>query len=244
MVLSAVRSEIGHQLPTTEAAFRAYAIAYSKQLGPEIETAAGLTLDHHMTFEAIGDALQLFEGSALSDLVHFRKRCCDNLLSFFEGFVDGSDSLSKSWFGCQRHHPRQSHSETAALSAWIRLLILQHIESLNETYTNPLPKPSSLRGEVAAALQIHISTKNCSPCSLLYAMKGDALHDHLYQGTSKARDEVCLYLPPCDCRFYVVYRNPSDLMAEHRTHPKMPMPDSTLHAAFAMMSYAMNTLVL
>ncbi|KAH9009137.1 hypothetical protein EDB85DRAFT_2128052, partial [Lactarius pseudohatsudake] len=39
-VLSNVRSEIGRQLPTTKASFRAYAIAYSKQLIPEIETTA------------------------------------------------------------------------------------------------------------------------------------------------------------------------------------------------------------
>ncbi|KAH9058188.1 hypothetical protein EDB87DRAFT_1832636 [Lactarius vividus] len=94
-VLSTIRSEIGRQLPTTEDAFRAYAIACSKQLIPEIETAARLTLDHPMTFEVIADALPFFEGSALSDLVRFRKRCRDNLVSFFEGFVDGSDSLSR-----------------------------------------------------------------------------------------------------------------------------------------------------
>ncbi|KAH9010302.1 hypothetical protein EDB84DRAFT_1252731, partial [Lactarius hengduanensis] len=91
-VLSIFRSRIGRQLPTTEAAFRAYAIACSKQLIPEIEAAARLTLDHPMTFEVIADALPLFEGSALSDLVRFRKRCRDNLVSFFEGFVDGSDN--------------------------------------------------------------------------------------------------------------------------------------------------------
>ncbi|KAH9058190.1 hypothetical protein EDB87DRAFT_1627047, partial [Lactarius vividus] len=73
-VLSTIRSEIGRQLPTTEAAFRAYAIACSKQLMPEMKTAARLTLDHPMTFEVIADALPLFEGSALSDLIRFRKR--------------------------------------------------------------------------------------------------------------------------------------------------------------------------
>ncbi|KAH9174322.1 hypothetical protein EDB89DRAFT_2148919, partial [Lactarius sanguifluus] len=97
-VLYTVRSEIGRQLPTTRAAFRAYAIAYSKQLIPEIEAAARLTLDHPMTFEVIADALPLFEGSALSDLVRFRKRCRNNLVSFLEGFVYGSDSLSGMWF--------------------------------------------------------------------------------------------------------------------------------------------------
>ena len=72
--LSTVRSEIGHQLPTSEAAFRSYAIAYGKDLIPEMEASARLTLDHPMTFEVIADALPMFEGSALSDLVRFRKR--------------------------------------------------------------------------------------------------------------------------------------------------------------------------
>ncbi|KAH9000551.1 hypothetical protein EDB86DRAFT_2801869 [Lactarius hatsudake] len=65
-VSSAVRCEIC--LPTTEEAFRAYAITNSKKLIPEMETAARLTLDHPMTFETIADALPLFKGSALQDL--------------------------------------------------------------------------------------------------------------------------------------------------------------------------------
>ncbi|KAH8996575.1 hypothetical protein EDB83DRAFT_2276621, partial [Lactarius deliciosus] len=77
-IMSTIRFEVGRRLPATEASFRAYAIACSKQLIPEIETIARLTLDHPMTFEVIADALPLFEGSALSDLVRFRKRCRDN----------------------------------------------------------------------------------------------------------------------------------------------------------------------
>ncbi|KAH9166788.1 hypothetical protein EDB89DRAFT_1857091, partial [Lactarius sanguifluus] len=52
-VLSTICSEIGRPLLTTEAAFRAYAIAHSKQLIPEIETTARLTLNHPMTFKVI-----------------------------------------------------------------------------------------------------------------------------------------------------------------------------------------------
>ncbi|KAH8985639.1 hypothetical protein EDB86DRAFT_2327709 [Lactarius hatsudake] len=80
IALPPVRSEIGRQLPTTETAFRAYAIASSKRLIPEMETTARFTLDHPMTFDVITDALPLFEGSALHDLVRFCKRCRDNLL--------------------------------------------------------------------------------------------------------------------------------------------------------------------
>ncbi|KAH8985632.1 hypothetical protein EDB86DRAFT_3246377 [Lactarius hatsudake] len=189
--LSNIRSEIGRQLPTTEAAFRAYAIAYSKQLIPEIETTARLTLNHPMTFEVIADALPLFEGSALGDLVRFRKRCRDNLVSFFEGFVDGSDSLSRIWFGCQKTKRPLSgfQNDKAILAGWLRDLISQHTEKLEETYTNTLPNPSSLRKEVVAALRTHVSSTKCSSCSMVCATEGEAFHSQLYRRISKARDD-------------------------------------------------------
>ena len=99
-VSATVRSKV--VLPTTKAAFGAYAIASSKQLLPEMEAAARLTLDHPMTFEILLDALPLFEGSALLNLVRFRERCHDKFLSFFVGFVDGDDGQSKAWYGCRK----------------------------------------------------------------------------------------------------------------------------------------------
>ncbi|KAH9019383.1 hypothetical protein EDB85DRAFT_2095478 [Lactarius pseudohatsudake] len=195
-VLSTIRSEIGRQLPTTEAAFRAYAIAYSNQLIPEIETMARLTLDHPMTFETIADTLPLFEGSALSDLVRFRKRCCDNLVSFFEGFLDGSDSLSKIWSGCRKtkRPPSTFPSNNTTLAGWLRDPILQHTANLKETYSNTLPNFSSLRKEFIAALRIHVSGINCS-CSTLCATEGEAFYDQFYRRILKARDEVRIFLP-------------------------------------------------
>ncbi|KAH8985637.1 hypothetical protein EDB86DRAFT_2327512 [Lactarius hatsudake] len=186
-VLSNVRSEIGRQLPTTEASFRAYAIACNKQLTPEIEAAARLTLDHPMTFEVIADALLLFEGSALGDLVRFRKRCHDNLVSFFDGFVDGSDSLSKIWFGCRK--TKRDQHDKPILAGWVRDLISQHTEKLEETYTNALPNPSSLRKEFVAALRTHVSSTKCSSCSMVCATEGEAFHNQLYRKISKARDK-------------------------------------------------------
>ncbi|KAH9020968.1 hypothetical protein EDB85DRAFT_2120473 [Lactarius pseudohatsudake] len=186
-VLSTVRSEIDHQLPTTEATFRAYAIACSKQLTPEIETTARLTLDHPMTFEVIADALPLFEGSALSDLVQFRKRCHNNLVSFFKGFVDGSDSLSKIWFGC--YMTNRDQTDKPILARWVRDLISQHTKKLEETYTNTLLDPSSLRKEFVAALRTHVSSTRCSSCSMVCATEGGAFHNQLYRRISKARDK-------------------------------------------------------
>jgi hypothetical protein len=60
--------------PKGTEAFAAYAIASAKGLIPEMEYAARLTLNYPMTFENLGEGLRLFEGSALHDLVNFRKR--------------------------------------------------------------------------------------------------------------------------------------------------------------------------
>jgi hypothetical protein len=169
--ISSVRPEIHRQLPTTADAFHAYTIASRNQLIPEMETAARLTLDHPMTFEVLEDTLSCFEGSALSDLVRFRKRCRDKLLSFFEAFVAGTDSLSKSWCGCSK--TKRPHStlkkDNGILAGWLRDLISRHIKSLQETYTPPLPNQSSFRQEFIAALRAHISETHCSSCSTSYA---------------------------------------------------------------------------
>ena len=69
-------------------AFRAYAIARRGGLSSERVASARLTLDFPMTFECLSDALPLFEGWALRDLIGFRKRARDNLISCFRSFLD------------------------------------------------------------------------------------------------------------------------------------------------------------
>ncbi|KAH9162355.1 hypothetical protein EDB89DRAFT_2026160, partial [Lactarius sanguifluus] len=193
-VSSAVRCNIA--LPTTKAAFCAYAIASSKQLIPEMETAARLTLDHPMTFETIADALPLFEGPALQDLICFRKRCRDNLLSFFVDFVDGDSNLSRTWNNCRKTKRPYSalQSDTGVLATWFRNLVVQHITNLQETYTCPFPKSSSLRKEFTEALRSHISQTQCLSCTNLYATEGEAFRDKWLRRVSKARDKEPFYL--------------------------------------------------
>ena len=220
--ISTFRSELGRQLPTTEASFRAYAIASSKQLIPEMEAAARLTLDHFMTFETIGDALPFFDGSALRDLIRFRKRCRDNLLAFFKGFIDGSDIISSIWFDCMScPSTSESDGEVVKLAEWLNVFILERIETLEETYTNPLPKHSSTHEPLVKALLIHISDTHCPSCMEVYITKGEVFRAQLYNRVSMARDEVCILPLFWDCGFYKMRRNPFNLMQGHLPHQEM-----------------------
>jgi hypothetical protein len=80
-VQSSIRAEVKREefpAPKGAEVFAAYAIASAKDLIPEMENAASLTLNHPMSFEFLGETLRFFEGWALRDLVNFRKRCGDN----------------------------------------------------------------------------------------------------------------------------------------------------------------------
>ncbi|KAF8472365.1 hypothetical protein DFH94DRAFT_673982, partial [Russula ochroleuca] len=75
-VQSFIRAEVNRgtcPVPKGAEAFSVYAIASAKELIPEMENSARLTLDHPMTFELLGERLRLFEGSALQNLASFRK---------------------------------------------------------------------------------------------------------------------------------------------------------------------------
>ena len=58
--------------PVSAQAFRAYAIASSMGLRPDMEHAASLTLVQPMTFESLGEGLRSFKGPAICELVRYR----------------------------------------------------------------------------------------------------------------------------------------------------------------------------
>jgi hypothetical protein len=102
-VLSSIRAEVVRRklsVPTGALAFRAFAIASSNKLSPEMGAAARLTLDYPLTFEALGDELRPFRGLALRELAGFRKMCRDNIVSCLESFLDANNGPSKIWVGC------------------------------------------------------------------------------------------------------------------------------------------------
>ncbi|KAI9442000.1 hypothetical protein BJY52DRAFT_1216947 [Lactarius psammicola] len=82
-VQSNIRNEIKlgkFPAPVASESFSAYGVASRMGLVPEMENAARLTLKYPMTFESLGEQLRSFEGQALCDLVHYRKRCRDRWL--------------------------------------------------------------------------------------------------------------------------------------------------------------------
>ena len=102
-VQSSIRAEFARRempAPTGVQAFRAFAIAFSNKLSPEMGTAARLTLDYPLTFEALGSSLTLFRGSALHELSVFRKICRDNIVTCLESLLDIHGEPSKIWADC------------------------------------------------------------------------------------------------------------------------------------------------
>ncbi|KAI0301722.1 hypothetical protein B0F90DRAFT_1717291 [Multifurca ochricompacta] len=195
-VQSSLRVEISQKtfpaLTSTPAApFHAYAIASSKGLTPEMEHAARLTLDYPMTFESIGDELKLFDGWALRDLAHFRKRCRDSIVLFLKSLLDCHEEPSKIWVGCLNTPRNRSRDQGLLLAGWLHDLILRNIRELQRGFTCALPNEEGLRKQYMTALQAHIRETGCSFCSRVHVMEGDWYWERTENGLSLAKQQVC-----------------------------------------------------
>jgi len=196
-VQSSIRAEVNRgsfPAPVGTEVFRAYAIASSKGLISEMESAAHLTLDHPMTFETLGEGLRLFDGCALRDLSRFRKRCRDNLVTCLESFTRASTRLwpSRIWVGCPSTSdmlPRHlSHLRRRVLPSWLRQLLSRNNNDLKlQAFTQPLVIPSNIRGEYLTALQSH---SGCEFCFRVHGMKGSTFCAELESKLAEARDKV------------------------------------------------------
>jgi hypothetical protein len=195
-VQSRIRAEIQSRkfpTPTGAATFRAYAIASSGGLSSERETSARLTLDSPMTFEDLSDELPFFEGWALCDLIGFRKRCRDNLISCFELFLNLQDPPFNIWMSCRSSPSTYSNSDNTGCSpSWLISIFKQHLTDLDQAFTKPLPNPSNIREEYLSALQAHITSSSCISCTRVHTLKGDEfckeLETRLLQAISQVGD--------------------------------------------------------
>jgi hypothetical protein len=193
-VLSSIRAEVNRgnfpALVGTEA-FRAYAIASSKGLAPEMENAACLSLDHPMTFETLGEGLLFFDGWALRDLARFRKRCRDSLLTCLESFLQVKRGPSSIWVGCPnstRIETPGGPSTTHPLPSWLYQVLSRNIDDLKlKMFTHPLTTPSSIREEYLAAIQAHTG---CHFCPRVCMTNGLTFCAELESKLGQARDKV------------------------------------------------------
>lgn len=102
--------------PIGTQAFTAYAIASARELLLEVKCAASSTLEYPMTFETLGKRLRIFKGRALRDLVDYRKRCKDNMITCLDSYVQ-TPGPSSIWVGCPEVMPSTSFvGETFAKS--------------------------------------------------------------------------------------------------------------------------------
>jgi hypothetical protein len=159
-------------------AFAAYAIASSKGLIPEMEKAARQTLDHPMTFEALGQGLRLFEGWALRDLANFRRRCRDNLFECFYSYSGILACYPRGWLD----------PDDPFLPVWIYQFLSCCSDDLRrQAFTHPLDIHSRIRGEYLKALHTHL---NCKTCLVVHAKEGSAFCAELERKSAQALDKV------------------------------------------------------
>ncbi len=193
-VQCSIRTEIkswGPVVLTGTVAYRAYAISSSAKLLPEMETSARHTLDFLMTLEYLSDELSLFEGWALRDLIRYRKRCQGGLVSTLQTFLDSDAAPSNIWVVCTADSLKSyPYSAREVFPRWLQDFFSQHIQKLQETFTNPLLKPSSIRGAYLAALVTHVNSQNCLPCMKVHALKGEAFCEELERRLRQALDKV------------------------------------------------------
>ncbi|KAH9020936.1 hypothetical protein EDB85DRAFT_2152706 [Lactarius pseudohatsudake] len=194
-VQSSIRGEVAQrQSPVLDGAqaFRAYAIASSSRLIPEMNTAASLTLDYPMAFEHLGDDLRLFEGWALHELSNFRKGCRDKLVSCFESFLDTLNGPSRFWITCRGSKSQPLTEGAPALPTWLHDFFSQQIEELKEDFTRPLVKPSVIRSKYLRALLGHATrgySGTCTFCLEQHATNGEDYCVQLEREIARAREK-------------------------------------------------------
>ena len=192
-VQSRVHAEIqsrAFSLSTGAETFRSYAISSSGEVSSEREKLARLTLDFPMTFEYLCDELPSFKGWALHDLVGFRKRCRDNLVSCFESFLKLDEPPLNIWAPCNTH----SHSRSIEASPpWLTQLFQKHVGESRDAFSKPLFNPQSIRGEYLSALKVHVGlsgSRPCVSCPRVHAVNGEAFCNELSDRLTHALSEV------------------------------------------------------
>jgi hypothetical protein len=195
--------------------FRSYAISSSGQLPSEAEKLARLTLEFPMTFEYLCDELPSFKGWALRDLVGFRKRCRDNIVSSFVSFLKLDQPPFNIWTpctsttggtrycqSCRRTTGSNGYCQycctysntsgpTGSSPSWLTDLFQKHLGDSREAFSKPLFNPQSIRDLYLSALKAHINSYNCFPCTKSHSLEGEKFCKELTDRLTVALSEVC-----------------------------------------------------
>lgn len=219
-VQSSIRAEVARRAlpaPAGAQSFRAFAISFNNNLTPEMGAAARLTLDYPFTFEMLGDELRLFSGSALRELVGFRKTCRDNIVCCLETFLDVHKGPSTIWVGCPKCKPQGGQLSPFAVSPpngkdkktlpkWLRSVFTRQIDELKEYFTHAIFNPSSIREKYLAALMSHSPTpSDCRTCLMVHAHEGEKYCAGLEQQLTLARNQASDVL--FNCRDFSVFEH-------------------------------------
>jgi hypothetical protein len=148
-----------------------------------------------MTFEILGEELQLFEGWALCDLVDFRRRWGDNVVTCLDSFLEvkppGPSSI---WVGC----PESPYScdvygiQQRPLPNWLSQFLSLSRNNLNlQKFTEPLDLHSRIRGEYLKALRTHL---HCNFCLNVHVEKSITFCTELENRLARAGDKVAHFL--------------------------------------------------
>ena len=200
-VETSIRAEVSRGAfpkPSRANAFRAYAFASAKKLIPEMDHTGRLTLKYPMTFEVLGEGLRLFDGWALRNLVDYRKRCVDNLITCLGSFVDvGHSGPSSIWIGCPEAVPRiirELRRPGRVLPEWLNQLVLQNQNDLRaQMFTRSLNIHSRIHHQYVRALRGHA---RCGFCQDVYKKHSSTYYWALKNKLVQARKKV-----PCSLYF-------------------------------------------
>jgi len=170
--------------PVGAEAFNAYAIASRMGLVPEMENAACLTLAYPMTFEFVGEGLRSLNGRALCDLIRYRKRCRDSLVSCLDSFFKVSSRVQL-WARC-REEPVEDIARHGP-TVWLRNLFSSQRNKLQKCFTHAIFSPSDTLEEYFAALRGHTS---CKFCMRALTTEGNTFFKELEDELAQAVDKV------------------------------------------------------
>ncbi len=190
-IQSYIRSEVKRRPylePSGTEVFRAYALANSMALRPEIESMARLTLNYPMTFEFLGEGLRWFEGPALGRLIRYRRRCRDSLVSRLNSFFK-VPSRHQIWRLCLESGNRRVGDEGPP--DWLSDFFSSKRAELQTGFTRPIGSPSTILKECITALKNHLKKHNiCDPCFRAYVRDGATFRRELENELTKALNQV------------------------------------------------------